>query len=864
MRYVCGPAAGRRAQGSGKHIHDGSGNGQVVVHAELQDILCAHAARDQEQRHVTDDFAGGRDFHDVAEKLIDLAVGAFDFAPGMGQAHGRRLLAQVGVLAAGDFVLIDVGGAGVRAGIKRQVVSAHGLPVVGAVVKRGDVQAGVARRVAQRFDDGVQIGLAGAAAHGGDGGVGHVHAGVGGFEDGGGVQATGVVRVKVDGEGDFFAQRLDQCECGFRFANAGHIFDAQKMDAQLFKLLGQVEIIFEAVFRPGGIEQVAGVTDGGFADGANFEQGIDGDAHVVDGVEGIEHAEDVNSLGVGLAQKIGDDIGRIGSVADGVGAARQHLETDIGDALAELAQALPGILVEKAHGGVESGAAPHLQAEEAGQAAGDGLSRGQQVMGADARGQQGLMRVAESRVGELKSLLLAGPLREAARSELLQQLARAGRRRGAVGVGQRRQLEDFGRLAAFQLGVAVEDDVADVAKELGGAVAALRQAEKFRRFVEKGSGDQAVAETRVPDDVFEEQDVGLDAADAELAQGAIHAMAGAFERGVPGGDLHQQGVVIGRERRAGVGCAAVQTDAEAGRRAVGGQLAVVGREIIFGVFGGDAALDGRTVERDVALLGKRKRRRVQRMPLGDADLGLHQVDSGDHFGDGVLDLDARVDFDEVPAVGVGVEQKFERAGVAVAGLFRQSDGGGAKLLADRRRQVRRGGHLDHLLVTPLNGAVAFPEMQQVAVMIGQNLDFQVAGAGDVFFQEHGSVAEGRAGFVLRLFETAVEVGRLVHDAHAAAAAAHGRLDDHGIADVPGEFAGLGGGAHGRFRSGQNRDSRRSGQAASGRLIAQQFQQLRRRPDEGDAGLGAGASEDGILREEAVTGMDGVHLLLAGE
>ena len=41
----------------------------------------------------------------------------------------------------------------------------------------------VARRVAQRFDDGIEIGLACAAAHGGDGRVGHVGARVRGFQD---------------------------------------------------------------------------------------------------------------------------------------------------------------------------------------------------------------------------------------------------------------------------------------------------------------------------------------------------------------------------------------------------------------------------------------------------------------------------------------------------------------------------------------------------------------------------------------------------------------------------------------------------------------------------------------------------------
>ena len=55
-----------------------------------------------------------------------------------------------------------------------------------------------------------------------------------------------------------------------------------------------------------------------------------------------------------------------------------------------------------------------------------------------------------------------------------------------------------------------------------------------------------------------------------------------------------------------------------------------------------------------------------RWPCGDEDLAAHEVDAGDHLGDGVLDLDARVDLDEEELAAVDVEQELDRAGVAVA------------------------------------------------------------------------------------------------------------------------------------------------------------------------------------------------------
>src|SRR5260221_161656 len=53
--------------------------------------------------------------------------------------------------------------------------------------------------------------------------------------------------------------------------------------------------------------------------------------------------------------------------------------------------------------------------------------------------------------------------------------------------------------------------------------------------------------------------------------------------------------------------------------------------------------------------------------LRDADLGLHQVDAGDHLRNRVLNLNARIHFDEVPLAGVHVEKKLDSAGVAVLG-----------------------------------------------------------------------------------------------------------------------------------------------------------------------------------------------------
>src|SRR6202035_5290292 len=52
------------------------------------------------------------------------------------------------------------------------------------------------------------------------------------------------------------------------------------------------------------------------------------------------------------------------------------------------------------------------------------------------------------------------------------------------------------------------------------------------------------------------------------------------------------------------------------------------------------------------------------------------------------------------------------------------------------------------------------------------------------------------------------------------------------------------------------------QPTGGELVAELLEHFDTRADKGDAGLGAGAGEMGVLRQEAVARMDGVDLVLA--
>src|SRR5690606_15688666 len=106
-------------------------------------------------------------------------------------------------------------------------------------------------------------------------------------------------------------------------------------------------------------------------------------------------------------------------------------------------------------------------------------------------------------------------------------------------------------------------------------------------------------------------------------------------------------------------------DAEAGRTAISGDATVVRNEVVLGILGRHAALHRIAVQADVLLFGHAAVGRADACALGDADLRAHDVDAGHRLGDGVLDLNARIDLDEIELAGVGILQELDRAGVEI-------------------------------------------------------------------------------------------------------------------------------------------------------------------------------------------------------
>ena len=196
-------------------------------------------------------------------------------------------------------------------------------------------------------------------------------------------------------------------------------------------------------------------------------------------------------------------------------------------------------------------------------------------------------------------------------------------------------------------------------------------------------------------------------------------------------------------------------------------------------------------------------------------------------------------------------------------MLSQFHGRCAKLAAHRFIQRHAGGNLHHLLVPSLNGAIALVQVQHVAVLVTQNLHFNVLGTRYVFLKEHCGITKRPISLAASFIEQPLQILGLVHHTHAASAAAKGRFDDQREPNVFGHLHRLGAGGDGIIGAGQNWHAGCLGQRTRLSFVAHLAQQLRAWPHKGESCLGAGLGKVGVLRKKSVAGMDVIHPALLG-
>ena len=156
----------------------------------------------------------------------------------------------------------------------------------------------------------------------------------------------------------------------------------------------------------------------------------------------------------------------------------------------------------------------------------------------------------------------------------------------------------------------------------------------------------------------------------------------------------------------------------------------------------------------------------------------------------------------------------------------------------------------------LDRAVTLAEVDDVSVRVRKHLHLDVARVDEEALDVDLRAGEVRLPLALRRLERALDaVGRL-DDLHPLAAAAGRRLDQQREADLLAERDDLRRRVNRLGRAGDDRDAGGLHRGARGRLRAHQVDRRRRRPDPDEPCRLDGARERGVLRQEAVAGMNG--------
>ncbi len=251
----------------------------------------------------------------------------------------------------------------------------------------------------------------------------------------------------------------------------------------------------------------------------------------------------------------------------------------------------------------------------------------------------------------------------------------------------------------------------------------------------------------------------------------------------------------------------------------------------------------------------------QRLTGRDAQLQVHQVQARDRLRDRVFHLEPRVHLHEV-VVAFNVEQELERAGAFIPDRLHCRHGGRAHAFAKLSGDRRRGRFFDQLLVAPLHRTIALPEVDRVAVTVGENLNLDMARLGNRALQDHGGVAERVLRFRLCAAQRVGKVGGGVHEPHAAPTTARRGLDHHRVADARGFVGQARLALLGTLVAGNARHAGVDHQPLRAGLVAHRQNRLGRRADEDETGVNAGLRELGVLGQKSVARVHRVGTRLA--
>jgi len=179
--------------------------------------------------------------------------------------------------------------------------------------------------------------------------------------------------------------------------------------------------------------------------------------------------------------------------------------------------------------------------------------------------------------------------------------------------------------------------------------------------------------------------------------------------------------------------ASIQPHAISTCAAINFNLSHIGLEVRSRIFCGDSTLYRKPSLRN-GLLSQAQLR--QSSPGSDLNLSSHDIDAGDFLceklaklgievnaerlrtGDGVFDLNPRIDLNKIVTTHL-VHQELCSSSIPVAHTLCEFDSVSEDVLPDFFGKVCRGCYLHNFLMPPLDGTVAFEQVDRVALRVSQ-------------------------------------------------------------------------------------------------------------------------------------------------
>ena len=165
----------------------------------------------------------------------------------------------------------------------------------------------------------------------------------------------------------------------------------------------------------------------------------------------------------------------------------------------------------------------------------------------------------------------------------------------------------------------------------------------------------------------------------------------------------------------------------------------------------------------------------------------------------------------------------------------------------------------NFLISALNGAVPFAEMDYLSVTVTQDLKLDMMRAFNEFLYVDTVISESLFRFnpsrVIPLHEASV----VVHSSQSTSASASNGFDHDGIANLLGYLECFLFGCNFPLASRRNRHACFSGLFASRILVPHCSNRIWRGPDKLYSAAGANLRKVGVLRQKSISGMDGIDI-----